>query len=159
MYMLAKCLLTLRYGNILRCSCRFLFGGTEGRLKHGPPMGYSAIVEAVSGKIQLEECVSFGELQKNIYSGPGTILYAHEPYVPQIVDISRTILPHFAMDIHQRLAENMHELWAQRKIELGWSFGDVRSETQRTHPCLNSFDRLPGAEKAYNTNLAIDTMK
>lgn len=34
-----------------------------------------------------------------------------------------------------------------------------RSESQRKHPCLTSFDRLPQTEKQYNVNLSIDTMK
>ncbi|PIO54164.1 hypothetical protein TELCIR_24479, partial [Teladorsagia circumcincta] len=35
----------------------------------------------------------------------------------------------------------------------------TRSEAQRKHPCLTSFDRLPATEKQYNVNLSLDTMK
>lgn len=48
-----------------------------------------------------------------------------EPFVPEPIDISNVILSHFAMEVHEKLAENLHELWAMRKIELGWSLGEV----------------------------------
>ncbi|KAK6754198.1 hypothetical protein RB195_013289 [Necator americanus] len=142
-----------------KVSCRFIFGGDQGRLRFGPPPGFSAVVEAVSGDLQISDCLSFGELPKNIYCGPATIFSSIEPFVPQPVDISNVVLHHHANEIHQKFAENLHELWAMRKIELGWSYGETRSETQRKHPCLISFDRLPTTEKQYNINLALDTMK
>uniref|UniRef100_A0A0N5AR96 Ryanodine receptor n=1 Tax=Syphacia muris TaxID=451379 RepID=A0A0N5AR96_9BILA len=142
-----------------KVSCRFLFGGTEGRLRYGPPPGYSPVVEAVNGKLVIAECISFGELAKNIYCGPTKLLYNMEPFVPEPIDISNVILSHFAMEVHEKLAENLHELWAMRKIELGWSLGEKRDERNRRHPCLTSFANLPATEKKYNINLAIDTMK
>uniref|UniRef100_A0A914R472 Ryanodine receptor Ryr domain-containing protein n=1 Tax=Parascaris equorum TaxID=6256 RepID=A0A914R472_PAREQ len=118
--------------------CRFIFGRTQGRLRFGPPQSFSPLVEALSCELEISECLSFGDLPKNTYC---------------------VILPHFAMDIHEKLAENLHELWAMRKIELGWTYGETRDENQRQHPCLTSFDRLPTNEKNYNINLAVDTMK
>ncbi|PIO64596.1 ryR domain protein [Teladorsagia circumcincta] len=142
-----------------KVSCRFIFGGDQGRLRFGPPPGFSAVVEAVSGELQISDCLSFGELPKNVYCGPHTLFTTVEPFVPQPVDISNIILHHHAEEIHQKFAENLHELWAMRKIELGWSYGETRSEAQRKHPCLTSFDRLPVTEKQYNVNLSLDTMK
>ncbi|XGW02944.1 hypothetical protein V3C99_014731 [Haemonchus contortus] len=142
-----------------KVSCRFIFGGDQGRLRFGPPPGFSAAVEAVSGELQISDCLSFGDLPKNVYCGPHTLFTTVEPFVPQPVDISNIILHHHAEEIHQKFAENLHELWAMRKIELGWSYGETRSEAQRKHPCLTSFDRLPATEKQYNINLSLDTMK
>ncbi|VDO40897.1 unnamed protein product [Haemonchus placei] len=142
-----------------KVSCRFIFGGDQGRLRFGPPPGFSAAVEAVSGELQISDCLSFGDLPKNVYCGPHTLFTTVEPFVPQPVDISNITLHHHAEEIHQKFAENLHELWAMRKIELGWSYGETRSEAQRKHPCLTSFDRLPATEKQYNINLSLDTMK
>lgn len=142
-----------------KISCRFIFGGDQGRLRFGPPSGFSAVVEAVQGELQINDCLSFGDLPKSIYCGPQTIFSSIESFVPTPVDISGVVLHNKAMEIHQRFAENLHELWAMRKIELGWKYGEARSETQRTHPCLTSFDKLPQTEKSYNINLALDTMK
>ncbi|KAK6101668.1 RIH domain family protein [Brugia pahangi] len=142
-----------------KVSCRFMFGGIEGRLRFGPPPGFSALIEAAANKLEIGECVSFGDIAKNVYTGPSILRQNTEPFVPKLVDISAVVLPHFAMEIHEKMAENLHELWAMRKIELGWSYGEVRDEKTRRHPCLTSFQQLPPNEKAYNINLAIDTMK
>ena len=69
------------------------------------------------------------------------------------------MLPQFALDIQQKFAENLHELWAMRKIDLGWSYGPTRSEKARRHPCLTAYGSLPEAEQTYNLNLALDTLK
>ncbi|CAG9530378.1 unnamed protein product [Cercopithifilaria johnstoni] len=142
-----------------KVSCRFMFGGTEGRLRYGPPPGFSALIETAANQLEIGECVSFGDIAKNVYTGSSILRQNAEPFVPKLVDISTIVLPHFAMEIHEKLAENLHELWAMRKIELGWSYGEVRDEKTRRHPCLTSFQQLPQNEKTYNINLAIDTMK
>ncbi|OZC09633.1 SPRY domain protein [Onchocerca flexuosa] len=142
-----------------KVSCRFMFGGTEGRLRFGPPSGFSPLIEAAANQLEIGECLSFGDIAKNMYTGPSILRQNTEPFVPVLVDISNVVLPEFAMEIHEKLAENLHELWAMRKIELGWSYGEVRDEKTRRHPCLTSFQQLPQNEKTYNINLAIDTMK
>ncbi|CAI5451931.1 unnamed protein product [Caenorhabditis angaria] len=142
-----------------KVSCRFILGGNQGRLRYGPPSGFSAIVEAINGELQIADCLSFGDLAKNIYCGPQTIFNNLEPFIPTPVDISTTQLTHHATESHIKYAENLHELWAMRKIELGWSYGETRSETNRRHPCLTTFERLPETEKKYNIALALSTMK
>lgn len=142
-----------------KVSCRFIFGGAHGRFKHGPPPTYSAIVEAIDCPLVVEECLSFGDLAKNVYAGPSTTLHAVEPFVPTPIETSGIQLPSFALEIHHKFAENLHELWAMRKIDLGWIFGEVRNEVSRRHPCLTSFELLPEAEKTYNINLSLETMK
>lgn len=142
-----------------KASCRFLFGGAHGRLKHGPPNLFSAVVEALDCPLIVEECVSFGDLPKNIYAGPSMTLHSVEPFVPTPIETSGIQLPSFATEIHQKFAENLHELWAMRKIDLGWIFGEVRNEKSRRHPCLTSFELLPEAEKNYNVTLSLETMK
>ncbi|CAJ0581879.1 unnamed protein product, partial [Mesorhabditis spiculigera] len=141
-----------------KVSCRFIFGGDQGRLRFGPPSSFSAVVEAVSGELKIAECLSFGDLPKNVYCGPSTML-SFDPFVPRPVEIGMVQLPHFAVEIQQQFAENLHELWAMRKIELGWEWGEARSESSRKHPCLTPFDKLPQSEKLYNINLATDTLK
>ncbi|KAI6237110.1 hypothetical protein M3Y95_00230500 [Aphelenchoides besseyi] len=142
-----------------KVSCRFLFGGTHGRLKHGPPENFSAMVEALDCPLTVDECISFGELPKNIYTGPSLTLHAAEPFIPTPIDIAHIQLPSFATEIQDKFAENLHALWTMRKIDLGWTFGEHRSEQSRRHPCLTDFEHLPEAEKQYNMNLAADTMK
>lgn len=133
----------LSYPSILyfTFSCRFIFGGTQGRLRFGPPQSFSPLVEALSCELEISECLSFGDLPKNTYCGPSTLHHNMEPFVPTPVNISSVILPHFAMDIHEKLAENLHELWAMRKIELGWTYGEV----WHFDSCLFAFLRAEGS--------------
>lgn len=153
------CYLHLWVDELFCFSCRFLFGGNHGRLKYGPPAGFSAVVEALDCPLHVEECLSFGDLPKNIYAGPSTTLHAIEPFVPTPVDVTGVQLPGFALENQQKFAENLHELWAMRKIDLGWTFGEVRNEPHKKHPCLTAFAQLPEAEQQYNLQLALDTMK
>ena len=34
-------------------------------------------------------------------------------------------LPQYIENVREKLAENIHELWAMGKIELGWAYGEV----------------------------------
>jgi ryanodine receptor 2 len=116
-----KCLLFF----VFYISCRFIFGRSHGRLKFGPPPGFSAIFEALNHELDVQECLTFGDLAKNIFAGPSPILHTVEPFVPTPIDTTNIALPHFAMEIHQKFSENLHELWAKRKIDYGWSYGEV----------------------------------
>lgn len=86
-------------------------------------------------------------------------MHAGEPFVPEPVNVAGVQLPQFALEIQHKFAENLHELWAMRKIDLGWSYGPKRSEQSRRHHCLTSYEHLPEAEQTYNINLALDTLK
>lgn len=62
-------------------------------------------------------------------------------------------------NIRDKLAENIHEMWALSKIENGWIFGERRDDDMMTHPCLTQYQNLPQAEKRYNIQLAIQTLR
>ena len=62
-------------------------------------------------------------------------------------------------NIRDKLAENIHEMWAMGKIEAGWTYGERRDDTMGLHPCLTQFQNLPQAEKRYNVQLAVQTLR
>lgn len=68
-------------------------------------------------------------------------------------------MPTYIENIKDKLAENIHEMWAMNKIEAGWQYGDKRNDARKYHPCLIQFDKLPAAEKRYDTQLAVQTLK
>lgn len=68
-------------------------------------------------------------------------------------------LPNYVESIKDKLAENIHEMWAMNKIEAGWQWGDHRDDLRHLHPCLVPFDKLPPAEKRYDSQLAVQTLK
>ncbi|MHB1000480.1 MAG: RyR domain-containing protein [Armatimonadota bacterium] len=44
--------------------------------------------------------------------------------------------------------EMLHQNWLQYKVEGGWTFGDIKDEVAKTHPCLVPYAELPDAQKA-----------
>ena len=65
----------------------------------------------------------------------------------------------FVENIRDKLAENIHEMWAVTKIETGWCFAEERDDNEMTNPCLTQFQNLPSAEKRYNIQLAVQTLR
>ncbi|XP_009475014.1 PREDICTED: ryanodine receptor 1-like [Nipponia nippon] len=69
------------------------------------------------------------------------------------------VLPPHLERIREKLAENIHELWALTRIEQGWTYGPIRDDNQRLHPCLLSFHSLPEPERSYNLQMSGETLK
>jgi len=143
-----------------KISCRFLFGGEHGRLKYSPPDGFSPIYDSLlpTQILAIDPCFYFGELSKGTLAGPLPV-EDDVAYVPAPVDTSTIQLPTFVENIRDKLAENIHEMWAMGKIEAGWTFGERRDDTMGLHPCLTQFQNLPQAEKRYNVQLALQTLR
>ena len=80
-------------------------------------------------------------------------------YVPQPVDTSNVQLPEELNELVERIAENVHEVWAQSRMEQGWVYGEERNDTLKTHPCLIPYEDLPEVEKAYDRDTAFGTLK
>lgn len=141
-------------------SARFLLGGDHGRLKYAPPMGFSPLVQCLMPHqiLSLDPCFYFGNLNKNVLAGP-FLIEDDTPFVPNPVDTSTVALPSSVDSIKEKLAENIHEMWALNKIEAGWSWGERRDDLHRVHPCLTQFEKLPSAEKRYDSQLAVQTLK
>ncbi|KAJ8309071.1 hypothetical protein KUTeg_013945 [Tegillarca granosa] len=143
-----------------KVSCRFGLGGENGKLRYGPPEGHSPISESLlpKEKVKFEPCFYFGEINKNIYSGP-TENQDYIPFVPKAISTSHIQLPAYIEVIRDRLAENMHEMWAMGKMEQGWSYGEVRDNQRKQNPSLTSFEKVPMSEKKYVITVAFETLR
>lgn len=80
-------------------------------------------------------------------------------YVPQPVDTKDVQLPVELDELVEKLAKNVHEVWAESRISEGWQYGEDRSDTLKQHPCLVPYEDLPENEKAYDRNTALGTLK
>ena len=80
-------------------------------------------------------------------------------YNPQPVDTSDIQLPEELSELVEQMAKNVHEVWAQSRMEQGWEYGDERSDALKQHPCLVAYEDLPEVEKAYDRDTAIGTLK
>lgn len=80
-------------------------------------------------------------------------------YVPQPMDTSDVQLPEELNVLIEQMAKNVHEVWAQSRIEQGWSYGEERNDALKHHPCLVPYEDLPEVEKAYDRDTALETLK
>ena len=80
-------------------------------------------------------------------------------YVPQPMDTSDVQLPVELDELVEKMAKNVHEVWAETRIVQGWSYGEERDDAKKTHPCLIPYEELPEEEKEYDRNTSIGTLK
>lgn len=80
-------------------------------------------------------------------------------YQPKPVDTSSVQLPDELLELTEKIAENVHDIWAQGRIAQGWTYGEVRDDARKTTPCLVAYHELPESEKDYDRNTALETLK
>ncbi len=62
-------------------------------------------------------------------------------------------------DLVEKLAENNHDHWARQRIDEGWTYGEQRDDTRRTHPDLVPYGELSEGEKQYDRTSVVETLK
>lgn len=80
-------------------------------------------------------------------------------YIPEPMDLSSVDLPESLIQLSERIAENVHEVWAKARIDEGWTYGEKRDDIHKKHPCLVPYDELSEEEKEYDRNTAMNTIK
>ena len=80
-------------------------------------------------------------------------------YTPEPMDLSSVDLPESLIQLSERIAENVHEVWAKARMDEGWTYGGKREKKKKKHPCLVPYDELPEEEKEYDRNTAMNTIK
>ncbi|XP_078131521.1 ryanodine receptor 3 [Sander vitreus] len=141
---------------------RFLLGGRHGDFKFLPPAGYSPCYEALlpKEKMHVEPVKEYKRDHEGVRDLLGTTKFLSQAsFIPTPVDTSQIVLPPHLDNVRDKLAENIHELWGMNKIELGWTYGKVRDDNKRQHPCLVDFSKLPETERNYNVQMSSETLK
>ena len=82
-----------------------------------------------------------------------------ECWRPQLVDTGDVVLTESLMPLIEALAENVHDTWAKRRMDDGWTYGPVRDDAKKQHPSLVPYCQLSESEKAYDRATAISTLK
>ncbi len=80
-------------------------------------------------------------------------------YKPSPIDTSNITLPKELIELTEKIAENVHDVWAQGRIREGWVYGDIRDDTKKQTPCLVPYSELSESEKEYDRNTALETVK
>ena len=80
-------------------------------------------------------------------------------YNPIPVDTSEVILPEELLVLTEKIAENVHDVWAIGRITEGWTYGPVKDLERKTTPLMIAYNELPESEKEYDRNTALETLK
>ena len=80
-------------------------------------------------------------------------------YTPHPIDTSDVELDEELLRLTERIAENVHEVWAAARLAEGWTYGETRDDEAKRTPCLVPYDELPEIEKEYDRNTAMNTLK
>lgn len=68
-------------------------------------------------------------------------------------------LPEELNELVEQMAKNVHEVWAQTRIQQGWTYGPERNDALKHHPCLVPYEDLPESEREYDRNTSVETLK
>ena len=80
-------------------------------------------------------------------------------YTPAPIDTSHVELSDDILRLTEQLAQNAHELWAQERVAQGWRHGKERHDGRKEHPSLVPYEQLSEAEKVFDRNTAMGTLK
>lgn len=82
-----------------------------------------------------------------------------QTYIPAPIDTQDVELPEALNGLIEKMACNVHEVWAQGRIAEGWTYGEQRDDKRKRHPCLVPYEELPEAEREYDRQTAVQTLK
>ena len=80
-------------------------------------------------------------------------------YIPKPENLDGVQLSDELNSLVEAMAKNVHDVWAQSRMEQGWTYGLERNDQLKHHPCLVAYEDLPDVEKAYDRNTAVGTLK
>lgn len=80
-------------------------------------------------------------------------------YSPKPEDVSEVVLPEELLELREKIAKNVHEVWAEGRMKEGWVYGKHVDSVKKTTPCLVPYDELPESEKDFDRNTAYNTLK
>ena len=80
-------------------------------------------------------------------------------YIPKPFDTKSITLTAELSSLIEKTAENLHDVWARKRMDEGWSWGPERNDLKRTTPCLVPYGDLPESEKDYDRSMAVETIK
>ncbi len=87
------------------------------------------------------------------------IIAQENDYEPHPIDLSDITISPELIELQEAIAENAHEVWAFNRKKEGWTYGKKRDDEKKQHPDLIAYNRLPESEKAYDREMALNTIK
>jgi len=80
-------------------------------------------------------------------------------YKPSPIDTKNISFSDEISALAEILAQNTHDVWAKGRMDEGWTYGEMRDDINKKHPCLVPYQELPESEKEYDRTTAMETLK
>ena len=87
------------------------------------------------------------------------ILQSVDEYTPNPINVDNIPLDGDLEELQEAIAENAHDVWAEARMNEGWTYGKERDDTNKKHPDLVPYSALPDSEKEYDRIMAFNTIK
>jgi RyR domain len=82
-----------------------------------------------------------------------------QTYLPKPIDTSHVSLSPELAALIDKLARNTHEVWAQKRMREGWSYGSKRDDADKKHPDLVPYEDLTEVERSYDGAVVTQVVK
>lgn len=80
-------------------------------------------------------------------------------YIPNPVDTSKIELCAELKTAVEIISKNIHEVWAQNRMNDGWGYGTEHNIKKKLHPCMVAYEALPEIEKDMDRATVTQTIK
>lgn len=80
-------------------------------------------------------------------------------YLPKPIDTTDIVLSDDLLALTEKIAANVHDVWAAGRIAEGWTYGEEKNVELKTTPCLVPYDELPESEKDFDRNTSMETLR
>lgn len=80
-------------------------------------------------------------------------------YTPRPINTEDIELPDGLVLLTEKIAANVHDVWAAGRISEGWRYGEKKDIDKKLTPLLVPYDELPESEKEYDRNTALETLR
>ena len=87
------------------------------------------------------------------------VLRSVDEYTPNPINVDNIPLDGDLEELQEAIAENAHDVWAEARMNEGWTYGKERDDTNKKHPDLVPYSALPDSEKEYDRIMAFNTIK
>jgi hypothetical protein len=87
------------------------------------------------------------------------VFQSADEYEPHPINVDSIPLGEDLEELIEAIAENAHDIWAEKMMKDGWTYGKDRDEQKKQDPCILPYTALPDDEKEYDRLMAYNTIK
>lgn len=87
------------------------------------------------------------------------VFQSADEYEPHPINVDSIPLDEDLEELIEAIAENAHDIWAEKMMKDGWTYGNERDELKKQDPCILPYTALPDDEKEYDRLMAYNTIK